>query len=86
MQELPGLARQHVEQRRHVDLRVLAEHAFDQRPDPGVEEQVVHGASLGEQVVGAPGLAGLGADGAHLGDHHLGVERMADAGRPPPAR
>ena len=79
VQELARLPRQDVEQRRHVDLGVLAEHAFDQRPDAGVEEQVVHGTGLGQQIVCPPGLAGLGADGAHLGDVHLGVEGVADA-------
>ena len=79
VQELAGLARQHVEERGDVDLHMLAEHAFDQGANATVEEQMIHGAGLRQQVVGAPGLAGVGADGAHLRDRHLGVEGVPDA-------
>ncbi len=78
VQDLPLLSGKHVEERRDVDLAVLAYHAFDQRPDPRIEEQVVHGAGLREQVVRAPGPAG-GTEAERPGDGHFGVEDMAQA-------
>ena len=69
-----GLAGQCVEQRRDIDLTVLADHTIDDRPQPWIQEHGVGSARLCEQIVRSPCATGGGADGAHLGDGHFSVE------------